>query len=102
MWWPGAPHRMIGADIAGAEVLVAGITAAQPCPHPKALHRSRVVVSNGTEFQALCGRCFSTLAGMVADKERGKLILLEKVRSIMLELGYTQADADEFWRSLSG
>lgn len=93
---------MIGADLIGAESLLAGITAAQPCPHPKALHRSRVVVSNGEQFQALCARCFATLAGMTQDAERGKVLPQEKVRSIMGELGYTQADADEFWRSLSG
>ena len=86
----------------GAEALLAGVSAARPCPHPRALKRGRVVVNNGSEFQALCRRCYKSLSQIAQDAEEGRLLPFPQVRSIMLKLGYTAEDADSFWRSLCG
>ena len=79
-------------------VLVAG---AKPCPHPRALRRRQIVVSDGGESQALCPRCFKSLSRIAQLAQEGRLLPEQKVTSIVLRLGYTQADADQFWRSLA-
>ena len=76
------------------------LAVAQPCPHPDALHRSKVVVSDGETAMALCSACYRTMRHLVSRAESGNRPELEEVASALVALGYTPEDAARFWEDL--
>ncbi|HUY55360.1 MAG TPA: hypothetical protein VMV23_09410 [Candidatus Nanopelagicaceae bacterium] len=86
--------------MADTALLQAEVLDAQPCPHPAAAQKAKIVVSDGDTHTALCMACYSAMKHLVERAEMGQRPELPEVSSTMVALGYTPMDAERFWEDL--